>query len=398
MARLLNKLSANEVKNAKGSGKIRKLADGGGLTLVIKGESKYWWLRYRFAGNEKTLSLGGYPQVSLAAARQARDSAKELLKQNIDPSAHRRQESTQRTSDGENTFRTLCEDWYQQKHSVEVTESHAVRNWRRLEIYTFPQLARRPMRSIQPVDILQVLDSITKKGNIETAHRVKTLISLVFRYAVATSRVDSDVTRDLTGYLPKTKVKHQPALVRPSEVSLLLKDIYAYQGYVATIAALKLSPLVFTRPGDTRQMLWDQIDFDRCQWELPTTKNGAPLIVPLSTQAIVILREIEPITRHRSCYVFPNARDAKRPMSNVAIKAALDRIGYGGKMTAHGFRAMARTLLQEELKYPVHLIEMQLGHRVADTHGRAYNRTEFLDERKEMMQTWADYLYKLQKQ
>jgi len=235
MARQLNKLSANEVKNAKGSGKIRKLADGGGLTLVIKGESKYWWLRYRFAGNEKTLSLGSYPQVSLADARKARDEAKGLLKQNIDPSAHRQQESTQRASDGENTFRALCEDWYQQKHSAEVTESHAVRNWRRLEIYTFPQLARRPIRSIQPADILHVLDKIVKKGNVETAHRVKTLISLVFRYGVATSRADSDVTRDLTGYLPKTQVKHQHALYKPDEVSRLLKDIQAYQGHFATV-------------------------------------------------------------------------------------------------------------------------------------------------------------------
>lgn len=392
MARQLNKLSANEVKNAKGSGKITKLPDGGGLTLVIKGESKYWWLRYRFAGNEKTLSLGCYPQVSLADARKARDIAKGLLKDNIDPSAHRKQESTQRVSDGENTFRSLCEDWYQQKHSAEVTESHAVRNWRRLEIYTFPQLARRPIRSIQPADILNVLDKIVKKGNIETAHRVKTLISQVFRYAVATSRVDSDVTRDLTGYLPKTQVKHQYALVRPDEVSRLLKDIQAYQGHFATSAALRISPLVFTRPGDTRQMLWEQIDFDKALWELPTTKNGAPLIVPLSRQAIAILEEVEPVTKHRSPYVFPNARDAKRPMSNVAIKAALDRMGYGGKMTAHGFRAMARTLLQEELKYPVHLIEMQLAHRVADMHGRAYNRTEFLEDRREMMQAWADYL------
>jgi len=395
MARQLNKLSANEVKNAKDSGKMRKLADGGGLTLVIKGESKYWWLRYRFAGNEKTLSLGSYPQVSLAAARQARDEAKALLQQNIDPSAHKRQESTQRVSDGENTFRTLCEDWYQQKHSVEVTEAHAVRNWRRLEIYTFPLLAKRPIRSIQPADILQVLDGIVKKGNVETAHRVKTLISLVFRYAVATSRVDSDVTRDLTGYLPNTQVKHQHALVRPNEASLLLKDIHAYQGHFATSTALKFSPLVFTRPGDTRQMRWEHIDFEKAQWELPTTKNGAPLIVPLATQAIAILDEIEPLTKHRSPYVFPNVRDAKRPMSNVAIKAALDRMGYGGRMTAHGFRAMARTLLQEELKYPVHLIEMQLGHRVADMHGRAYNRTEFLDDRRSMMQIWADYLDKL---
>lgn len=395
MARQLNKLSANEVKNAKDSGKMRKLADGGGLTLVIKGESKYWWLRYRFAGNEKTLSLGSYPQVSLAAARKARDDARALLQQKIDPSAHKRQESTQRASDGENTFRTLCEDWYQQKHSVEVTEAHAVRNWRRLEIYTFPLLAKRPIRSIQPADILQVLDGIVKKGNVETAHRVKTLISLVFRYAVATSRVDSDVTRDLTGYLPNTQVKHQHALVRPDEASLLLKDIHAYGGHFATLAALKFSPLVFTRPGDTRQMRWEHIDFEKAQWELPTTKNGAPLIVPLATQAISILDEIEPLTKHRSPYVFPNVRDAKRPMSNVAIKAALDRMGYGGRMTAHGFRAMARTLLQEELKYPVHLIEMQLGHRVADMHGRAYNRTEFLDDRRSMMQIWADYLDKL---
>lgn len=398
MARQLNKLSANEVKNAKDSGKMRKLADGGGLTLVIKGESKYWWLRYRFAGNEKTLSLGSYPQVSLAAARKARDDARALLQQKIDPSAHKRQESTQRASDGENTFRTLCEDWYQQKHSVEVTDAHAVRNWRRLEVYTFPLLARRPIRSILPADVLQVLDGIVRKGNLETAHRVKTLISLVFRYAVATSRVDSDVTRDLTGYLPSTQVKHQHALVRPDEVSQLLKDIHAYQGHFATSAALRLSPLVFTRPGDTRQMLWDQIGFGNAQWELPTTKNGAPLIVPLSDQAIAILREVEPVTRHRSPYVFPNARDAKRPMSNVAIKAALDRMGYGGKMTAHGFRAVARTLLQEELKFPVHLIEMQLGHRVADMHGRAYNRTEFIDDRRAMMQQWADYLDKLSDQ
>tara|TARA_R110001583_G_scaffold192781_1_gene359765 strand:- start:1459 stop:2646 length:1188 start_codon:yes stop_codon:yes gene_type:complete len=392
MARQLNKLSANEVKNAKGSGEIRKLTDGGGLNLVIKGEYKYWWFRYRFAGNEKTLSLGSYPQVTLADARKARDVARGLLNDNIDPSAHRKQESTQRVSDGENTFRSLCEDWYHQKHSAEVTESHAVRNWRRLEIYTFPLLARRPIRSILPADILQVLDKIVKKGNVETAHRVKTLISLVFRYAVATSRVDSDATRDLTGYLPKTQVKHQHALVRPDEVSCLLKDIEAYQGHFATSAALRISPLVFTRPGDTRQMLWEQIDFDKALWELPTTKNGAPLVVPLSRQAIAILKEVEPVTRHRSPYVFPNARDAKRPMSNVAIKAALDRMGYGGKMTAHGFRAMARTLLQEELKYPVHLIEMQLAHRVADMHGRAYNRTEFLEDRREMMQAWADYL------
>lgn len=392
MSRQLNKLSANEVKNAKGTGTIRKLADGGGLTLVIKGEAKYWWFRYRFAGKEKTLSLGGYPQVSLAEARQARDTARKLLMQSIDPSAHRRGEGVQRALDGENTFSSVTSMWYEQKHKLEVTEGHYSRNWRRLEVYAFPRLARTPIRALQPRDILQVLDEITRQGSIETAHRVKTLISQVFRFAVARSLVESDVTRDLTGYLPKVKVQHQPAIVRPEEVSLLLKEIQAYQGYFATVAALRFAPLVFTRPGDTRQMRWDQLDLDKCQWELETTKNGAPLIVPLARQAMEILAGLEPVTRHRSIYVFPNARDAKRPMSNMALKGALDRLGYGGRMTAHGFRAMARTLLQEELKYPVHLIEMQLGHRVADMHGRAYNRTEFLDDRREMMQGWADYL------
>lgn len=392
MAGQLNKLSATEVKNAKGGAKVRKLADGGGLTLVIKGDSKYWWLRYRFAGKERTLSLGTYPQVSLADARMARDEAKKLLQQNIDPNAQRRVEETQRVLDGENTFSSVAEAWFNQKHKLEVSESHYGRNWRRLEIYAFPRLGRMPIRSIQPVDVLGVLDDISRTGSIETAHRVKTLISQVFRYGVVRSIVDSDATRDLIGYLPKIKVRHQPALVRPDEVSLLLKEIHAYQGQFATVAALKLSPLLFTRPGDTRQMRWDQIDMDKAQWELETTKNGDPLIVPLSSQAMEIIRGIEPVTRHRSQYVLPGARDAKRPMSNMALKGALDRMGYGGRMTAHGFRAMARTLLQEKLKYPVYLIEMQLGHRVADMHGRAYNRTEFLDDRREMMQAWADYL------
>ncbi|PAU77702.1 integrase [Halovibrio salipaludis] len=395
MSRQLNKLTASQVKNAKCDGKIRKLADGGGLTLVVKGDAKYWWLRYRFAGNERTLSLGSYPHTSLADARQARDTAKRLLAQGTDPAADRQLQTDQRKEDSENTFSTVAKEWYDQKHALEVSESHAVRNWRRLELYTFPDLAKRPINDIQPPHVREVLDKIAKRGHLETAHRVKNVISLVFRYAVATHKAQFDVTRDLTGYLPASKVKHQPSLTTPTEVAELLQDIRAYQGQVAASSALKLSPLVFTRPGDTRKMQWDHINFERRQWEIPKTKNGLPLIVPLSRQALAILEGIQPITQHRSAYVFPNARDAKRPMSNVAIKKALDRMGYAGRFTAHGFRAMARTLLQEELNYPVHLIEMQLGHRVADMHGRAYNRTEFLDERREMMQRWADYLDEL---
>ena len=398
MSRQLNKLTASQVKNAKCDGKIRKLADGGGLTLVVKGDAKYWWLRYRFGGNERTLSLGSYPEVSLADARVERDSAKKLLAQGIDPSANRQLQTEQRKEDSENTFSVVAKEWYNKKHAPEVSESHAVRSWRKLELYTFPSLSRRPINEIQPPEIREILDKIVKRGNLETAHRVKNVVSLVFRYAVATHKAKFDVTRDLTGYLPSAKVKHQPSLTTPTEVAELLKDIDAYQGLFAASRALKLSPLVFTRPGDTRYMQWNHINFERAQWEIPKTKNGLPLIVPLSRQALEILEGIQPITQHRSAYVFPNARDAKRPMSNAAIKAALDRMGYGGRFTAHGFRAMARTLLQEELHYPVHLIEMQLGHRVADMHGRAYNRTEFLNERREMMQAWADYLDKLKLQ
>jgi len=392
MSRQLNKLTASQVKNAKCDGKIRKLADGGGLTLVVKGDAKYWWLRYRFGGNERTLSLGSYPEVGLADAREERDSAKKLLAQGIDPSANRQLQTEQRKEDSENTFSVVAKEWYNKKHAPEVSESHAVRSWRKLELYTFPSLSTRPINEIQPPEIREILDKIVKRGHLETAHRVKNVVSLVFRYAVATHKAKFDVTRDLTGYLPSAKVKHQPSLTTPSEVAKLLKDIDAYQGMFAASRAFKLSPLVFTRPGDIRYMQWNHINFERAQWEIPKTKNGLPLIVPLSTQALEVLEGIQPITQHRSAYVFPNARDAKRPMSNAAIKAALDRMGYGGRFTAHGFRAMARTLLQEELHYPVHLIEMQLGHRVADMHGRAYNRTEFLTERREMMQTWADYL------
>ncbi len=396
MARQLNKLTAQQVKNAQSTGDVaRKIADGGGLTLCVKGDSKYWWLRYRVAGREKTLSLGTYPDVSLAEARNARDEAKALLKQGIDPSAEKQAKARELIKEHSNTFRELCKEWYEQKHLKEVTEGHAIRNWRRLELNTFPRFGSRPIESLKPTDVLEALNSISKRGHIETAQRVKTLISQVFRYAVVTSRAEFDITRDLAGYLPKSKVRHQPALVRPDEVALLMKEIYAYQGHVATVWALKMSAMVFTRSGDTRQMRWEDIDLIKQRWDIPKTKNGEPLVVPLASQVVEILREIEPITKHRSPYVFPNTRDPKQPMSNQAVKAALDRMGYRGKMTAHGFRATARTLLQEELKYPVYLIEMQLGHRVPDVHGRAYNRTEFLDDRREMMQAWADYLDKL---
>lgn len=392
MSRQLHKLTANQVKNATGTGTITKMGDGGGLTLVIKNNSKLWWFRYRYEGKAKTLSLGQYPQISLAAARTMSEEARSLLSKNIDPQQHKKSQATAQANESRNTFAAVATDWYQNKHQEEVTESHAIRNWRRLELYTFPSLGQKPMTEINATAVRLLLDKLVQKGTAETAHRVRSLISQVFRYAVVTDRAPSDVTRDLQGYLPASKVRHMPALVKKDEVAMLLKDIHAYQGFYATEAALKISPLLLARPGDIRSMQWEHIDFVESRWELETTKNGDPLIVPLPSQAMGIISEVEQISRHRSPYVFPNARDAKRPMTNNAIKAALDRMGYGGKMTAHGFRALARTLLQEEMGYPVHLIEMQLGHRVADMHGRAYNRTVFLKERTEMMQAWADYL------
>lgn len=395
MAGTTNKLTATGIKHAVRQGHQGKMADGGGLTLFLRPNGHYWWFRYRFGGKERTLSLGSYPEVTLAQARERRDEARRLLAEGVDPSAQRKAARAARTESVDNTFDAVAREWYETRHRNEVVESHATRNWRRLERHTFPTLARRPIAEIEPPEVLQALRRIEDQGYIETAQRVRALIGQVFRYAVATGRARRDITTDLRDALRTPETKHHAAITDPAEIGALLHAVDGYGGEPTTRAALQLAPLVFTRPGDLRQLKWEDLDLEAAEWRLVATKNGEPLIVPLPDQALAILREMEPLTGKQT-YVFASNRTRGRPMSNMTLNAALRRLGYGGQIiTAHGFRAMARTVLVEHLNYPVELVEMQLGHRVRDVHGRAYNRTQWLQERRAMMQAWADYLQDL---
>lgn len=396
MSRQTNKLTATAIRNAKPRDKTYRMADGGGLYLEIAPTgSKYWRLKYRFAGKEKRLAIGVYgtseDKVSLVAARAARDEAKRQLAQSIDPSATKRLTKQLGEQAAASTFEAVATEWLEQVHQHDVVPAHYQRNKRRLERDAFPIIGKRPISEITPPELLACLRKIESRGHIETAHRVKTLCGQVFRYGISTGRVERDPTPDLRGALRPSKAKHYPALTAPAEVAELLRAIDGYGGQPTTIAALKLAPMVFTRPGELRQAHWADIDLDEATWSFEASKTGQPLIVPLPHQAVTILRELHGLTG-RTEFVFPGIRSSKRPMSNATIKAALDRMGFKGEMTAHGFRAMARTILAERLNYPEHYIEQQLAHAVKDSNGRAYNRTTHLEQRREMLQSWADYL------
>lgn len=392
MGRGINRLTDKAIKNTAIDGESqKKLADGGGLTLVIRPTSNVWWLRYRFHGKERTLTLGPYPRISLKEARAQRDDALRLLDKGIDPVDYRRAEKQRQENDAQDTFQSIALEWYETMHKHEVGPTTHPKNLRRMEMHIFPHLGRMPIRQITPPDVLKVLRRVEAKGHVDNAHRLKTIISQVFRYAVGIGKVERDVTADLRGLLRSPDVKHHAAIVTPDELGNLLRAMWGYTGTPTVCAALKLAPMLFLRPGDLRRIRWDEIDGDEAQWSTERTKNGEPLIVPLATQALEILRDLEPINS-RSEYVFPSVRSAKRPMSENTVTAALINLGYKNIMTGHGFRATARTMLHERLRFPVEIIEMQMAHRVRDVHGRAYNRTQWLDDRRRMMQAWADYL------
>lgn len=392
MSRQTNKLSATAVRNAKPKDKTVKLADGGGLYLEITPTgSKYWRMKYRHAGKEKRLAIGVYPEVSLADARQARDEAKRQLAQCIDPSAAKRLAKQLGHQAAINTFEAVAIEWLEQVHQHEVVPDHYQRNKRRLERDVFPIIGKRPIVEITPPELLGCLRRIETRGHIETAHRIKALCGQVFRYGISTGRVERDPTPDLRGALRPNKAKHYAALTDPKEVAELLIAIDGYGGQPVTIAALKLAPLVFSRPGELRQAKWSDVSLDEATWSFQASKTGQPHIVPLPIQAVEILRDLHGLTG-RTEFVFPGIRSNKRPMSNNTVNAALKTLGFKDKMTGHGFRAMARTILAERLNYPEHYIEQQLAHAVRDSNGRAYNRTTHLEQRREMLQAWADYL------
>jgi integrase len=378
------------VKNAKPREKTYRLWDGEGLYLeVTPGGKRHWRMKYRFGERERTISFGPYPIVSLREARDLRYDARKLLIAGIDPSDEKKKAQTSGI-----TFEMVAREWLaQQAHIWEDGYTRTVIG--RLENDVFDRIGARSVETLVPTDILTVLRAIEKRGVLETAHRVQAIISQIFRYAVSTGRISSDPSRDLRGALAPAKAKNLPAITEPEKVGALLKMIHAYEGTDVVESALKLAPLVFVRPGELRQAEWKDIDLQAAEWCFVVTKTSQPHIVPLSRQAIDILNDIR-LTTGKGRYVFPSLRSNALPMSNNAILAALRLMEIPKEqMCGHGFRAMARTLLDEALGFPPHLIEHQLAHTVKDALGRAYNRTKHLPERREMMQRWADYLDEL---
>lgn len=392
------KLSAIAVKEAQPTAKAYKLSDGGGLFLLIKPSgTKYWRFKYRYAGKEKLLALGVYPDTSLKSARINHRDAQDQLKAGIDPSAQRKAIKLTKNTAAANSFKVVALEWFA-KQKPTWAESHWSKVERMMERDLFPYLGTRPLNEITPPELLAVLRKIEGRGALESAKRTKQVAGQIFRYGVATGRCERDPAQDLNGALTTPVKQHRSAITEPKLVGPLLNALEGYQGTAVVNAALRLAPLTFVRPGELRKAKWAEIDFDKAEWRYFVTKTKSEHIVPLSTQAIDILRDLQPLTC-RSEYVFPSARTLSRPMSDNAVLSAMRRMGIGkDEMCGHGFRAMARTILDEELQFRPDWIEHQLAHAVKDVHGRAYNRTAHLSERKKMMQAWANYLDNLKAQ
>jgi integrase len=388
-------LTDTAIRKIKPGEKPLKLSDEQGMFLLVTpAGGKLWRMKYRIAGKEKLLALGAYPEVTLAEARDRRSEARKLLANGVDPSEHRKAQKAAKTERAGNSFEVIAREWYG-KFSSSWVPSHGDRIIRRLERDIFPWLGGRPIAEINSQELLVTLRRIESRGAIETAHRALQNCGQVFRYAVSTGRSERDPSGDLRGALPPVKPKNFPAVTEPKQVAELLRILDSYQGTFTVGCALRLAPLVFVRPGELRAAQWADIDLETAEWRYHVSKTDSQHIVPLSTQAVGILRELHALTGD-SRYVFPGARSNGRPMSDNAILAAMRRLGIPAEeMTGHGFRAMARTILDEVLGFRVDLIEHQLAHAVKDPNGRAYNRTLHLPERKKMMQSWADYLDKL---
>lgn len=400
MPKLVVPLTDVRIRNAKPKDKPYKLADGGGLYLEITPTgSKLWRMKFkRTNGKESRLSFGSYPLTSLATAREKRDEAKVLARTGVDLAIHRDGEKMAQAYRAANTFEAIAREWLE-RQKAEWVDGHHAKILARFENDIFPYIGSREAALITAPDLLTVIRRIEKRGVLETAHRALSNCGQVFRYAVATGRAERDPSGDLRGSLPSvnSRREHFSAITEPKEVGAFLRVLDAYQGTPAVRAALKLAPLVFVRPGELRAAEWAHIDLDAAEWRYTVTKTKTPHIVPLSTQAVAILRELQPLTGNGR-YLFPSPRTKDRPMSDNAILSALRRMGIEkDEMTGHGFRAMARTILDEVLGERPDLIEHQLAHAVRDPNGRAYNRTSHLPERKRMMQRWADYLDSLRK-
>ena len=385
------KLSELNIRKAKSGDKARKLSDGGGLILQIEPTGgKNWRYDYRFVGKRKTLYIGKYPDVPLQEARKRHQESRKQLANGIDPAAVKKAMKTTKGRQAANSFEVVAREWFQlwKENKAESTVKRAIPV---LERDVFPYIGGRPIAEISAPEVLALCRRIENRGAIETARRAKENISQVMRYAIATGRAERDPCPDLRGALKTAQTKNMPALTEPKDVAELMKAIDSYEGTPVVCAALRIAPLVFARPGELRSAKWADVDLDNAEWKYTVPKTRTAHIVPLSRQAMEILKDLHPLTGDGE-FVFPGVRP-KRPISNMTINRALQTMGYDTKteMTAHGFRAMARTLLAERLRFPENVIEHQLAHSVPDVLGTAYNRTKFIDDRRQMMQSWSDY-------
>jgi integrase len=411
-------LTDTAIRQAQPGPKSRKLSDANGLYLELSPAGGKWWrLKYRYAGKEKRISLGTYPETGLKAAREGALAARQLLASGIDPSEARKedraelrlvQESAKREEAGlpaEGSFELVAREWFETRRD-DWAAGYSSKIIARLEADIFPWMGKEPIDSITPPQLLQVIRRIENRGVLETAHRALENCGQIFRYAVATGRVESSPARDLKDALRKPMVVHFPAITDPARLGELLRACDGYKGSHIVRTALRIMPMVLLRPGELRQARWEEFDLDAALWTVPAVRmkrekvgklHGKPHLVPLATQVVDALRNLHPLTGPTG-YVFRGERHHDRPMSDAAVNAALRAMGFPkDEVTGHGFRATARTMLVERLRVPESIVEAQLAHSVKDSLGRAYNRTEFQAQRAKMMQTWADYLDTLRK-
>ena len=399
MAKLITDVA---LRKAKPQDKPYKIAAGNGLYLLVKPiGSKLWRWKYRIAGKEKLLALGAYPVVSLQDARQRHGEARQLLAQGQDPSELRKAQKTARVQAeaiASDTFERVARDWMAYREAKgDTAETTASKDRWRLETYLFPHIGQRPITEITAIELRDVLKKVEDAGKHETASRSKITAGQVFRWAVLEGRANNDITASLRRLFATPKPTHRATITDPKQIGELLRAIEGFSGQPVTLAALKLAPLVFVRPGELRQAEWSEFDLDEAMWRIPgeRMKMKAAHLVPLSKEAVAILRELHGLTGHGH-YVFPGVRTASRPMSENTVNAALRRLGYANdEMTGHGFRSMAATRLNE-MGWNADAIERQLAHAESNKVRGAYTHAaQYLDERKRMMQAWADYLHEL---
>ncbi len=384
------KVKAATIPNGKTQ---KKLSDSGGLYLLVKKSGKYWRLDYRFGNKRKTMAIGVYPRVSLKEARAKRESAKKLLEQNIDPSQSKQSDRRKAIAKSNAaTFKGVATEWMA-KQSAQWVKTTIVNTQAKLDKHILPWIGSRPIAEIEAPDILALVQRVEKRGTIETAHRLKMLCSRIFRYGIATGKVKYDPTVGLQGALTPLNVKHRATITEPKAVGALLRAIYAFEGTFVVQCALRITPYVFVRPGELRHAEWSEIDLEKAEWRIPAEKMKMRVmhIVPLASQVVDILNELHALTGNGK-YVFPSIRNASRPMSENTVNASLRRIGYSKEeICAHGFRAMASTILHEQ-GWPSDVIERQLAHKEGNAIKEAYNHARHLPERVKLMNHWADYL------